>query len=70
VTTAITTIAQLFLIAIPSRRFHFSYTIPLIGQNAIAKLDLLHKSEKGEAFADKNPDFTDKSGRKCSLVST
>jgi hypothetical protein len=29
------------------------------------RLDLLHKSEKGEAFADKNPDFTDKSGRKC-----
>jgi hypothetical protein len=28
-------------------------------------LDLLHKSKKGEAFADKNPDFTDKSGRKC-----
>jgi hypothetical protein len=28
-------------------------------------LDLLHKSEKGEAFADKNPDFTDKFGRKC-----
>jgi hypothetical protein len=28
-------------------------------------IDLLHKSEKGEAFADKNPDFTDKSGRKC-----
>jgi hypothetical protein len=26
---------------------------------------LKHKSEKGEAFADKNPDFTDKSGRKC-----
>jgi hypothetical protein len=25
----------------------------------------LHKSEKGEAFADKNPDLTDKSGRKC-----
>ncbi|MBW4547398.1 MAG: hypothetical protein KME25_23600 [Symplocastrum torsivum CPER-KK1] len=25
----------------------------------------MHKSEKGEAFADKNPDFTDKSGRKC-----
>jgi hypothetical protein len=24
-----------------------------------------HKSEKGEAFADKNPDFTPKSGRKC-----
>jgi hypothetical protein len=30
-------IAQLFPIAIASRRFHFSYTIPLIGQNAIAK---------------------------------
>jgi hypothetical protein len=29
------------------------------------EIDLLHKSEKGEAFADKNPDFTDKSGRKC-----
>jgi hypothetical protein len=28
-------------------------------------LDLLHKSEKGEAFADKSPDFTDKSRRKC-----
>jgi hypothetical protein len=28
-------------------------------------LDLLHKSEKGEAFADKNPDVTDSSGRKC-----
>ena len=28
-------------------------------------LDLLHKSEKGEAFADKNPDFTDKFGHKC-----
>ena len=28
-------------------------------------IDLLHKSEKGEAFADKNPDFNDKSGRKC-----
>jgi Ca2+-binding RTX toxin-like protein len=27
-----------FLIAIASRRFHFSYTIPLIGQNAITKL--------------------------------
>ncbi|HEY9823295.1 MAG TPA: hypothetical protein V6D35_21370, partial [Candidatus Sericytochromatia bacterium] len=25
----------------------------------------MHKSEKGEAFADKNPDFNDKSGRKC-----
>jgi serine/threonine protein kinase len=30
-----------------------------------SKLDLLHKCEKGEAFADKNPDFTDKSGHKC-----
>jgi len=28
-------------------------------------IDLLHKSEKGEALADKNPDFTDKVGRKC-----
>ncbi|HEY9602983.1 MAG TPA: hypothetical protein V6C85_15315 [Allocoleopsis sp.] len=25
----------------------------------------MHKSEKGEAFADKNPDFTDTSERKC-----
>jgi hypothetical protein len=42
--------------------------IPLLmrgrGQRAKA-LDLLHKSGKGEAFADKNPDFIDKSGRKC-----
>jgi hypothetical protein len=28
-------------------------------------LNLLHKSGKGEAFADKNPDFTDKFRRKC-----
>jgi hypothetical protein len=33
--------------------------------NTPATLDLLHKSEKGKAFADKNPDFTDKFGRKC-----
>lgn len=25
-----------------------------------SSLDLLHKYEKGEAFADKKPDFTDK----------
>ena len=34
----LTTIAQLFPIAITNRRLHFSYTIPLIRQNAIAKL--------------------------------
>jgi hypothetical protein len=28
-------------------------------------IDLLHKSEKDEAFADKNPDFTDKVRHKC-----
>jgi hypothetical protein len=28
-------------------------------------IDLLHKSDQGEALADKNPDLTDKSGRKC-----
>ena len=31
----------------------------------IYSLDLLHKSEKGEAFADQNPGFTDKFERKC-----
>jgi hypothetical protein len=31
----------------------------------LSSLDLLHKSDKGEAFANKNPDLTDKSGRKC-----
>jgi hypothetical protein len=29
------------------------------------RIDLLHKSEEGEAFADKNPDFTNKFERKC-----
>jgi hypothetical protein len=31
----------------------------------VDSLDLLHKSEKGEAFADENPDFPDELGRKC-----
>jgi hypothetical protein len=34
-------------------------------ESATSAIDLLHKSEKGEAFADKNPAFADKSGRKC-----
>jgi hypothetical protein len=29
------------------------------------KAEIEHKSKEGVAFADKNPDFTDKSGRKC-----
>lgn len=28
-------------------------------------IDLLHKSDNGEAFADKKPNLSDKSGRKC-----
>jgi hypothetical protein len=31
----------------------------------LVSLDLLHKSEKGEAFADKNLEIIDKFGRKC-----
>ncbi|MBD0344106.1 MAG: hypothetical protein ICV63_04605 [Coleofasciculus sp. Co-bin14] len=30
----------------------------------------MYKSKKGEAFADKKPDFTDKSGRKCFAPTT
>jgi hypothetical protein len=46
-------------------------TLELLGAEAHSSkahetiLDLLHKSKKGEAFADKNLDFTDKSRRKC-----
>jgi hypothetical protein len=39
--------------------------MPMFNFFQILTIDLLQKSEKGEAFADKNPDFTDKFGRKC-----
>jgi hypothetical protein len=55
-------------LSLPKRTISDKELLKLRIAHTVAQLDLLQKSIfscRGEASADKNPDFTDKSGRKC-----